>query len=41
MLTASFEKEDLPEWIQPEGLVDIRQSAETTSNNNVIKLSVF
>ena len=41
MRTASFEKEDLPERIQPEGLIDIRQSAETTSYNNVIKLSVF
>lgn len=41
ILTASFENEDFPERIQLEGLIDIRQSAETASNNDVIELSIL
>ena len=40
-LATSFEQEDPPKRVQPEGLIDICQPAETTSDNNVIKLSVF
>jgi hypothetical protein len=41
MPTTAFEKEDLPERIQLEGLLDVCQSAEPTSNNDVIELSIF
>ena len=40
-LTATFEKEDLPERIQLEGLLYVCQTAEPASNDDVIELSVF
>jgi len=40
-LTTSFQKEDLPEMILLEGLIDICQSTKTTPNNDVVKIAML